>query len=79
VLLWVSGARTFGIEVFVDVLDLRAGDHWSEKLQAHLKDKDLFCLFWSKPASESKEVEKEWRAALKERGIYYIHPIPLKD
>ena len=37
----------------------------------------MFYLFWSKAASDSEWVEKEWRTALRFRGIDYIDPVPL--
>src|SRR5262249_35359389 len=37
------------------------------------------CLFWSRPASESQWVEKEWRCAYQARGLDYIHPVSLVD
>jgi hypothetical protein len=68
-----------GIEVFVDVLSLRAGDAWEEQLIKNIREKDIFYLFWSVEASKSQWVEREWRYALSERGIDFIHPIPLSD
>ena len=67
------------MEVFVDALSLREGDNWEARLFQEVPSKDLFCLFWSKAASESPWVEKEWRCALGTRGIDYIHPVPLAD
>ena len=36
-------------------------------------------LFWSQAASESKEVEWEWRLALNNKGLEFIDPVPLED
>jgi len=68
-----------GLDVFVDVLSLRSGDNWEEKLREHVPSKDVFYLFWSIPASRSEWVEREWRLALEERDLGYITPVPLED
>jgi CHASE2 domain-containing sensor protein len=65
------------LEVFIDVLSLRAGQNWEEELKKAIRSCDCFYLFWSKNASSSKEVEKEWKCALEERGPGFIDPVPL--
>lgn len=79
VLRWARGAQTVGVDVFLDVLSLREGQYWEKELWKHIPSKDLFCLFWSEPASRSPWVEKEWKCALVARGLDYIHPVPLVD
>jgi hypothetical protein len=79
VLQWARGAAVAGVDVFLDVLTLREGASWETELFNHVPTKDLFCLFWSVPASESRWVEMEWRCALGTRGLDYIHPVPLVD
>jgi hypothetical protein len=79
VLQWARGAEVAGLEVFVDVLTLREGSAWEKELARHVPAKDLFCLFWSAAASQSKWVDMEWRCALAARGLDYIHPVPLAD
>jgi hypothetical protein len=79
VLHWARGAELAGLDVFLDVVKLREGGSWGEELLHHVPVKDLFCLFWSEPASRSPWVDREWRCALAERGIDYIHPVPLAD
>ena len=71
--------ESFGnkIDFFLDVLSLRAGDKWEERLYKEIDDKDAFCLIWSKNASKSEWVEKEWKYALKNKGIDAINPINL--
>jgi len=73
----VQGLTAAGMEVFLDVLALRAGDEWEERVMEGIRTTDVFYLFWSRAARESTWVEKEWRYALKEKGLEYIHPIPL--
>jgi len=75
----VQGITAVGVDVFLDVLSLRAGQMWEQEIVKNIKDRDAFYLFWSTHASKSKYVEREWRLALKERGLDFIHPIPLTD
>jgi hypothetical protein len=79
VLQWTRGAEFAGVNVFLDVLTLREGAAWETELQRHVPTKDLFCLFWSAPASRSRWVEMEWQCALATRGLDYIHPVALAD
>jgi hypothetical protein len=75
----VQGIEAAGVQVFMDVLSLRAGQDWERRILENIRQNDVFYLFWSVPASRSEWVEKEWRLALKERGLGYIHPVPLAD
>jgi hypothetical protein len=79
VLRWARAAKALGVDVFVDVLSLREGEDWAERLFDEVPRRDLLWLFWSRPARESDWVEMEWRCALAARGIDYIHPIALVD
>lgn len=79
VLRFKQGAEASGVDVFVDVLSMRKGEDWAQRLEQEVSSRDRFCLFWSKDASESEWVEKEWRAAYKAKGLRYIHPVPLSD
>lgn len=67
------------LDVFLDVLSLRAGQHWQEELKQHVPTKDVFYLFWSHHAAKSDWVNIEWRFALDKRGLHYIDPVPLED
>jgi type VI secretion system protein len=67
------------LDVFVDVFSLRSGDRWEQKLKDYVPTRDTFYLFWSKRASESVWVEREWRLALESRGLDYIDPVPLEE
>jgi hypothetical protein len=67
------------LEIFVDVITLRAGQNWEEEIRRRVRADDVFFLFWSEYAASSKEVEKEWRLALEARGLDYIDPVPLSD
>lgn len=67
------------LDVFLDVLSLRAGDDWEARLRAEVPTRDVFYLFWSTAASSSEWVTREWRMALDQRGLDYIAPVPLQD
>lgn len=79
VLQWARGAEVVGVDVFIDVVSLRAGSNWEVELFRQVPSRDLFSLFWSKPASQSQWVDMEWRCALAARGLDYIHPVALVD
>lgn len=68
-----------GVDVFLDVVRLRTGKRWEPILLENIRTRDIFFLFWSAAARSSQWVEREWRLALDERGLGYIHPIPLVD
>jgi kumamolisin len=67
------------LDVFLDVLSLRSGQNWEKELWRVIPARDIFYLFWSTHARKSKWVEKEWRCALRKRGIEFIDPIPLES
>jgi hypothetical protein len=79
VLARVQGIRAAGIDVFLDLLSLRAGDRWQEELQKAIATRDILYLFWSPAARASEWVEREWRAAFEQRGRDFIWPVPLAD
>ena len=74
-----QGIAAVGVDLFLDVVSLRAGQRWEEELLKAIASRDVFYLFWSRNAKASKYVDREWRLALQRRGIAYIHPIPLDD
>ena len=67
-----------GLQVFLDVLSLRSGQDWERVLTTAIPASDIFYLFWSSNARASEWVEKEWRCALRERGLDFIDPVPLE-
>ena len=46
-----------GLEVYVDVASLRAGQNWEHELNQVIPTRDVFYLFWSRAASQSNWVE----------------------
>jgi hypothetical protein len=73
----VQGIESAGVRVFVDVADLRAGQLYEQVLEREIVQRDVFYLFWSRAASRSRWVEREWRLALRTKGVEAIDPIPL--
>jgi hypothetical protein len=67
------------LDVFVDVASLRSGDQWTERLRAEIETRNVLYLFWSRAASRSEWVEREWRIALKKHGLDFIDPVPLES
>ena len=57
-----------GIDYFQDVMTLEPGDRWLRKLEAGIDQCDLFLLFWSKHAKESRWVKQEVEYALARQG-----------
>lgn len=66
-----------GIDFFLDCLDLHPGEEWKPRLDNEIRQRDLFLLFWSKNASESKWVVWELETALKEKGEHALQLHPL--
>ena len=70
--------RPLGIEMLVDKVSMRAGEHWHRGLSQLIEDADVFQLFWSKAASRSQQVAEEWQQALSLRdrkGERFIRPV----
>ena len=57
-----------GIDYFQDVMTLDPGDRWFRKLEAGIDRCDLFLLFWSTHAKESRWVKQEVEYALARQG-----------
>ncbi|MBT1076870.1 DUF7379 domain-containing protein [Geobacter grbiciae] len=66
-----------GIDVFQDCLDLNPGEEFKPRLDSEIRERDLFLLFWSKSASESRWVGWELETALTEKGeeALQLHPL----
>jgi hypothetical protein len=56
--------RASNINFFQDVLNLSPGERWRRRLFAEIDDCDLFLLFWSRHAQQSKWVIREAEYAL---------------
>jgi WD40 repeat protein len=80
VLACIQGIQKFApkLHVDMDVVTLRSGQYWEKELWKMIPSKDIFYLFWSSNAAKSGWVEKEWRCALKTRGLDFIDPVSLE-
>ena len=67
------------LDVFFDVDSLHSGEYWAKTLQTEIEKRDIFFLCWSQFAKKSKWVEKEWRYALKHKGLDLIEPVPIES
>lgn len=74
----ISKARP-EMSIFFDVATLRSGQRWQNELTRAIDEADVFYLFWSKAASESEWVEREWRYAVEQKGVDFIDPVPLES
>lgn len=74
----VQGIRAVGINIFLDVVSLRCGQDWEREIYKEIDHSDSFFLFWSRNAAQSMWVDREWRYALKQRGLDFINPLPLE-
>ncbi|MCC6803274.1 MAG: HEAT repeat domain-containing protein [Anaerolineae bacterium] len=76
--------KALGMTFLRDVVTLKSGQDWDAELLKLIERADIFQLFWSKAASESKAVRKEWLHALSLkredeafiRPVYWEQPMP---
>lgn len=76
--------KALGFDFLRDVVSLKSGEDWNDKLYDLIEQADIFQLFWSKTAAESEFVEREWRHALSLdrdetnfiRPVYWAEPMP---
>ena len=64
-----------------DVVKLKSGQDWNAELLNMIDRADIFQLFWSSNAMQSKYVQQEWEYALK-RGtgrVSFIRPVYWED
>lgn len=70
-----------GQKMLVDIYDLRAGDHWADRLLQMIDESTAFQLFWSKHSADSKYCRQEWEYALQhlEQRPRFIQPVWWQD
>jgi TIR domain len=66
--------RLLGDRYLRDLVDLRTGERWNERLLGMITEADIFQLFWSWNSSRSPYVEREWLHALSLRRETFIRP-----
>lgn len=53
-----------GQRMLVDIYDLRAGEHWADRLLEMIEQSAVFQLFWSQHSARSPYCRQEWQHAL---------------
>ena len=66
-----------GVDVRLDAIELRGQENGLAEFLDDISTRDVLYLFWSEHAATSTDVEREWRYALRLRGIDFIDPVPL--
>ncbi len=79
----VQMLNKLGIDFFQDLINLNPGERWEQKLYENIDDSDLFLLFWSTAAKESKWVLKELQYAIRlkkheDDNPPVIQPVPIE-
>jgi hypothetical protein len=62
-----------------DVLALRSGERWNERLLELIGEADVFQLFWSSNSMRSPFCRQEWERALALRRSSFIRPLYWED
>lgn len=68
-----------GIDVFLDCMDLNPSEEWEPRLRQEIERRELFILFWSQAAAQSKWVTWEWEHALALKGQASMQVQPLEN
>ncbi len=66
------------LDVFFDINSLHSGEYWEQTLRREIDRRDVLFLCWSRNASKSEWVEREWRYALEQKGLEGIEPLPIE-
>lgn len=71
--------RTFGDEYLRDVIAIRAGERWRERLPKLIEEADIFQLFWSSNSMRSSYCREEWEHALALGRPFFVRPFYWED
>ena len=71
----VQGIKATGTECFMDKLTFKTGEEWEAAIYRLIDRCDVFYLFWSRNASESKWIDKEIDLALEEQRENKVKPL----
>jgi hypothetical protein len=69
--------RALKMEFFQDLLTLEPGGHWRERIFLEIDKCDLFLLFWSQSARNSRWVTREAEYALRRSRTSLIEIVPV--
>ncbi len=67
--------KALGMQYLRDVESLRSGEQWNSALLKMIETADIFQLYWSAKAQQSRYVEQEWRYALGLQRENFIRPV----
>ncbi len=74
-----------GLDVFLDVDNLRSGQLWEDELKRRIERAKIFQIFWSTNYSQSENCTLEWKYALQQnkdegyiRPVYWNNPLSPK-
>ena len=71
--------HAFGDEYLRDVVALRSGEEWRERLLGLIEEADVFQLFWSSNSMRSPHCQKEWEHALALGRPSFVRPFYWED
>jgi hypothetical protein len=71
--------RTFGDQYLRDVVAIRAGERWRERLPELIAEADVFQLFWSSNSMRSAYCQEEWEHALALGRPLFVRPFYWED
>ena len=71
--------RAFGDEYLRDVIALRSGEEWRERLLELIAEADVFQLFWSSNSMRSSYCQREWEHALALGRPSFVRPFYWED
>jgi hypothetical protein len=66
--------KALGYDYLRDVVHLRSGQPWNDRLLGLIHEADIFQLFWSSNSARSTHVEREWRYALRLNREAFVRP-----
>jgi serine/threonine protein kinase len=72
---FVTAAQALGDQYLQDVLALRSGERWDDRLVELISEADVFQLFWSTNSMRSEYCRREWEEALSFDRPWFIRPI----
>lgn len=72
-------AHAVGDEYLRDLVHIRTGEMWDERLIQMISQADIFQLFWSWNSIRSKFVEREWKYALSLKRSQFVRPVYWED
>jgi hypothetical protein len=68
-----------GIDVFLDCMDLNPSEKWEPRLYHEIEARELFILFWSQSAKQSRWVTLEYEHAHRVKGLDAMQIQPLEN